>query len=168
MSDKIDRFVLLLDVFRACLRVLVESLSVSAVCCAFFLSLMHPCRSDDQPVQKEQIVTPWDVQGSVSTDGKQQAIDYDKLIDQFGTRRIDQTLLERFEKLTGHRPHVFLRRGMFFSHRSVLFDWTTPRHLEIHFPPANLTRFSTDMNRENLFISTQGGVQVATACIWDI
>ncbi|KAF9483868.1 tryptophanyl-tRNA synthetase [Pholiota conissans] len=67
----------------------------------------------------EQIVTPWDVHGSVSSDGKQQAIDYDKLVDQFGTRRVEAKLLERFEKLTGHRPHVFLRRGMFFSHREL-------------------------------------------------
>ncbi|KAI0373265.1 tryptophanyl-tRNA synthetase [Pilatotrama ljubarskyi] len=66
-----------------------------------------------------QIVTPWDVQGSVSEDGKQLAIDYDKLIDQFGTRRVDQALLERFERLTGRQPHVFLRRGMFFSHRDL-------------------------------------------------
>ena len=44
---------------------------------------------------------------------------WDKLIDQFGTRRIDPALLERFERLTGHKPHVFLRRGMFFSHRDL-------------------------------------------------
>ncbi len=68
---------------------------------------------------QDQIVTPWDVHGSVSSDGKPQAIDYDKLIDQFGTRRIDAKLLERFEKLTGQKPHVFLRRGMFFSHRYI-------------------------------------------------
>jgi tryptophanyl-tRNA synthetase len=66
-----------------------------------------------------QVVTPWDVQGSVAADGQQLAIDYDKLIDQFGTRRIDAALLERFERLTGHRPHIFLRRGLFFSHRHV-------------------------------------------------
>ncbi|KAI0806902.1 tryptophanyl-tRNA synthetase [Fomes fomentarius] len=66
-----------------------------------------------------QVVTPWDVQGQVSEDGKQLAIDYDKLIDQFGTRRVDAALLERFERLTGHKPHVFLRRGMFFSHRDL-------------------------------------------------
>jgi hypothetical protein len=66
-----------------------------------------------------QVVTPWDVQGSVSADGQQLAIDYDKLIEQFGTRRIDGALLARFERVTGHRPHVFLRRGMFFSHRCV-------------------------------------------------
>jgi tryptophanyl-tRNA synthetase len=71
--------------------------------------------TDSQP--HDQVVTPWDVQGSVTEDGKQAAIDYDKLIDQFGTRRVDPALLERFEKVTGHRPHIFLRRGMFFSHR---------------------------------------------------
>lgn len=65
----------------------------------------------------EQVVTPWDVQGSVSNDGKQLAIDYDKLIEQFGTRRIDAALLEKFEQVTGHKPHPFLRRGLFFSHR---------------------------------------------------
>ena len=66
-----------------------------------------------------QVVTPWDVEGAVTDDGKQLAIDYDKLIDQFGTRRVDAALLERFERLTGHRPHIFLRRGMFFSHREL-------------------------------------------------
>ncbi|KAF8969941.1 tryptophanyl-tRNA synthetase [Flammula alnicola] len=81
--------------------------------------LLWPKYPSDHPKTHEQIVTPWDVHGSVSSDGKQQAIDYDKLIDQFGTRRIDAKLLERFEKLTGHRPHVFLRRGMFFSHREM-------------------------------------------------
>ena len=70
----------------------------------------------------EQVVTPWDVQGSVSTDGKQLGIDYDKLIDQFGTRRVDSALLERFERLTGQKPHIMLRRGMFFSHRYVLLQ----------------------------------------------
>ncbi|KIK54573.1 hypothetical protein GYMLUDRAFT_48722 [Collybiopsis luxurians FD-317 M1] len=74
----------------------------------------------------EQVVTPWDVQGSVSNDGKQQAIDYEKLIAQFGTRRIDDALLQRFEKLTGRRPHVLLRRGMFFSHRE--FDKILDRY----------------------------------------
>lgn len=74
----------------------------------------------DPSLAHEQVITPWDVQGSISADGKQLAIDYDKLIDQFGTRRVDAALLERFEKLTGHRPHPLLRRGMFFSHRFVV------------------------------------------------
>lgn len=73
-----------------------------------------------------QVVTPWDVQGSVSADGQQLAIDYDKLIEQFGTRRIDHAMLERFERLTGHRPHVLMRRGMFFSHRE--FDKILDRY----------------------------------------
>ncbi len=84
----------------------------------------HPEQTDAAPAIKPaateahgQVVTPWDVQGQVSEDGKQLAIDYDKLVDQFGTRRVDAALLERFERLTGHKPHVFLRRGMFFSHR---------------------------------------------------
>ena len=65
-----------------------------------------------------QVITPWDVQGAV-VDGKSVGVDYNKLIEQFGTRHIDQTLLERFEKLTGQKPHLYLRRGMFFSHRFV-------------------------------------------------
>ncbi|KAG1070604.1 hypothetical protein G6F42_026111 [Rhizopus arrhizus] len=64
----------------------------------------------------QQNVTPWDVEGAV-VDGVQQAIDYNKLIEQFGTKPIDDALLERFEKLTGRKPHIFLRRGTFFSHR---------------------------------------------------
>lgn len=65
-----------------------------------------------------QNVTPWEVEGAV-VDGVQQAIDYNKLMDQFGTRPIDAALLERFETLTGRKPHIFLRRGTFFSHRLV-------------------------------------------------
>lgn len=66
----------------------------------------------------EQTVTPWDVQGAV-VDGVDVAIDYNKLVAQFGTRKIDGPLLERFERVTGRRPHVFLRRGLFFSHRDL-------------------------------------------------
>ncbi|KAF5859120.1 hypothetical protein ETB97_003311, partial [Aspergillus alliaceus] len=35
----------------------------------------------------------------------------------WNTPIIDQKLLERFEKVTGHKPHRWLRRGLFFSHR---------------------------------------------------
>lgn len=69
-------------------------------------------------VQVEQNITPWEVEGAV-VDGEVQAIDYNRLIDQFGTRRITPELLERFETVTGHRPHILLRRGMFFSHRDL-------------------------------------------------
>lgn len=35
----------------------------------------------------------------------------------WNTQLIDEKLLERFTKLTGHKPHRWLRRGLFFSHR---------------------------------------------------
>ncbi|KAK9473161.1 uncharacterized protein V1510DRAFT_402541 [Dipodascopsis tothii] len=66
----------------------------------------------------EQVVTPWDVEGAV-VDGKAQEIDYDKLIESFGTRKITDELLERFERVTGRKPHRFLRRGVFFSERDL-------------------------------------------------
>jgi tryptophanyl-tRNA synthetase len=65
-----------------------------------------------------QEITPWDVKGA-TVDGVLQEIDYNNLIVQFGTKMIDQPLLERFERLTGVTPHVFLRRGLFFSHREL-------------------------------------------------
>lgn len=64
-----------------------------------------------------QVVTPWDVEA-------ENGVDYDKLIKTFGCSKIDQTLIDRMEKLTGHKAHRYLRRGYFFSHRdlSVLLD----------------------------------------------
>lgn len=80
---------------------------------------------DPQKGSSEQVIDPWKVEGAI-VDGKQVAIDYDKLIEQFGTRRIDDALLMRFEKVTGHRPHPLLRRGAFFSHRD--FSQILDRH----------------------------------------
>ena len=71
--------------------------------------------TENEPT-KAQNVTPWEVQGE-TVGGKIQAIDYNKLVEQFGTKLISQDLLDRFEKLTGRKPHHFLRRGIFFSHR---------------------------------------------------
>jgi tryptophanyl-tRNA synthetase len=62
-------------------------------------------------MQNKFTVTPWEVSGEV---------DYDKLIKEFGTKRIDPALLERIRKHTGTLSH-FLRRGIFFSHRDL--DW---------------------------------------------
>jgi tryptophanyl-tRNA synthetase len=45
------------------------------------------------------------------------AIDYNKLVEEFGTKKINDELLARFERVTGKRPHHFLRRGIVFSHR---------------------------------------------------
>lgn len=53
-------------------------------------------------------VTPWDVEGS---------IDYQKLIQQFGTKPISEELYKKIQK---KGPlHVFLRRKYFFSHRDL-------------------------------------------------
>ena len=68
---------------------------------------------------KEQIITPFDVSGGVDESGKAVAIDYNKLVDKFGSQRIDKALLERFERVTGRKPHRLLRRGMVFSHRDL-------------------------------------------------
>jgi tryptophanyl-tRNA synthetase len=65
-----------------------------------------PTENDD-----DQQVTPWDVKAG------EKGIDYDKLIDQFGSQRIDPPLLERIGRVTGRKPHRFLRREIFFSHR---------------------------------------------------
>lgn len=60
--------------------------------------------------QTDSVVTPWAVEGDVN---------YDKLIKDFGCQAIDQGILDRMERLTGKRPHHFLRRGLFFSHRDL-------------------------------------------------
>lgn len=66
--------------------------------------------------EEEQVVNPWEV--SAKDGGK---IDYDKLIDKFGCQRLDQTLIDRVQRLTSRPPHVFLRRGVFFAHRYDCF-----------------------------------------------
>ncbi|KAJ7184361.1 hypothetical protein C8R46DRAFT_1299250 [Mycena filopes] len=110
-----------------------------------------------QASSQAQVVTPWDVQGSVSTDGKQNAIDYDKLIEQFGTRRVDAALLERFEKLTGHKPHIFLRRGMFFSHRHVVVCFPCNKLINlVPITAGSLTKFSIDTSRGKPFFLYTG------------
>jgi len=67
----------------------------------------------------KQTVDPWNVSGEVQEDGTVAAINYTKLVEEFGTKLIDQALLERFERVTGHKPHRFMRRGIVFSHRDL-------------------------------------------------
>ncbi|GFF29778.1 tryptophanyl-tRNA synthetase [Aspergillus lentulus] len=66
-----------------------------------------------------QVVTPFDVSGGVDESGKLLPVDYDKLVREFGATRISKELLERFERVTGRRPHRFMRRGIVFSHRDL-------------------------------------------------
>ena len=70
-------------------------------------SNLKPHDDDD-----DTVVNPWSVE-SVG------AINYERLIVKFGSQAIDSTLLERIERVTGRKPHRFLRRGLFFSHRDL-------------------------------------------------
>ena len=83
------------------------------------LTALSLARESQQGKEKEQIITPFDVSGGFDAQGKAVAIDYSKLIDTFGSQRIDQAMLDRFERVTGKRPHHLLRRGMVFSHRDL-------------------------------------------------
>jgi len=58
---------------------------------------------------KEFSVTPWEVKGE---------IDYDKLVKEFGTEKIDDKLLSRIKKHSKELP-IHLRRKVFFSHRDM-------------------------------------------------
>jgi len=72
-----------------------------------------------QSQSKAQIVTPFDVSGGVDESGKLLPVNYDKLVAEFGATPISPQLLERFERVTGRKPHRFLRRGIVFSHRDL-------------------------------------------------
>ncbi|HET7344488.1 MAG TPA: tryptophan--tRNA ligase [Nitrososphaeraceae archaeon] len=61
-------------------------------------------------------VTPWEVEGD---------IDYNKLIEKFGTKPISQEILEKVKKITGE-IHPMLRLQYFFSHRD--FDWILDKY----------------------------------------
>ncbi|MCJ1447562.1 MAG: hypothetical protein MMC23_008073 [Stictis urceolatum] len=69
------------------------------------------------PGSRSQDINPWSVEGGRTEDGKIVSIDYKAIAQKWNTQLIDDTLLERFEKVTGHKPHRWLRRGLFFSHR---------------------------------------------------
>ena len=68
--------------------------------------------SDSKDSKKEQIVDPW----TVESDG---AIDYERLIVQFGSQHLTEDIISRIERLTNRRAHRFLRRGLYFSHRDL-------------------------------------------------
>ena len=107
---------------------------------------------------EEFVVTPWEVRGRV---------DYDKLINIFGTQPITRELLDRIEGLAGEL-HVLLRRGVFFSHRDldlVLDDYaggrgfflytgrgpSGPMHIG-HLIPFILTKWLQDRFRVNVYV----------------
>jgi tryptophanyl-tRNA synthetase len=104
------------------------------------------------------VVTPWEVSGKM---------DYDKLISQFGTQKVDSKLLSRMKKLFGEL-HPMLKRGVFFSHRDfdkildrfekkqpfALYTGRGPSggmHLG-HILPLVFTKYLQDIFKCNLYI----------------
>ncbi len=57
----------------------------------------------------EMIVTPWEVRGKV---------DYDRLIEKFGTERITDELKEKLYRVAGER-HILVERDLVYSHRDL-------------------------------------------------
>lgn len=109
--------------------------------------------------EKDFIITPWEVKGKV---------DYDKLIRDFGTSKIDDNLKNRLFKLAKD-SHVMLKRNFFFSHRDldlVLDDFEAgksfflytgrgpsgPMHLG-HLLPLIFTKWLQEKFNVNLYIA---------------
>jgi tryptophanyl-tRNA synthetase len=67
-------------------------------------------------IDDEFKVTPWEVEGE---------IDYNKLIESFGTQKITPDLLEKVKDLIGE-VHPMLKLQYFFSHRD--FDWILSKY----------------------------------------
>lgn len=67
-------------------------------------------------IHKEFKVTPWEVEGE---------IDYNKLIENFGTQTITPHILTKVEDLIGE-IHPMLKLQYFFSHRD--FDWILSKY----------------------------------------
>ncbi len=64
---------------------------------------------ENDPSKEGFTVTPWEVEGE---------IDYQKLIEDFGTDNVDEELIDRIEEVVGD-AHFMLRRGIFYSHRDM-------------------------------------------------
>jgi len=63
---------------------------------------------------EDDVVDPWNVCSKSKT-----GIDYDKLINRFGSTKINDDLLLRIQAVTKKPIHHFLTRGIFFSHRDL-------------------------------------------------
>ena len=67
-------------------------------------------------IDDEFKVTPWEVEGE---------IDYNKLIESFGTQKITPDIIEKIKNLIGE-VHPMLKLQYFFSHRD--FDWILSKY----------------------------------------
>ncbi|KAK4961825.1 tryptophan--tRNA ligase [Elasticomyces elasticus] len=72
---------------------------------------------DPQKPAQQQQIDPYNVGGEVDETGAIKAIDYDRLIQDFGVQPLTPDHLSRFEKVTGKPAHRLMRRKLFFSHR---------------------------------------------------
>nr|POF01384.1 tryptophan--trna ligase, cytoplasmic [Quercus suber] len=71
----------------------------------------------DHSLGKQQQIDPYNVAGEIDESGNVKAIDYDRLITEFGVQPLTEAHLARFEKVTGKPAHRLMRRKLFFSHR---------------------------------------------------
>lgn len=83
--------------------------------------MVNPSQSDRNDETKNNIydefkVTPWEVEGE---------IDYNKLIESFGTQPITPDILKKIKDLIGE-VHPMLKLQYFFSHRD--FDWILSKY----------------------------------------
>ncbi|KAK5105840.1 hypothetical protein LTR62_001970 [Meristemomyces frigidus] len=74
-------------------------------------------KEKDERKPAKQKIDPWNVAGEVDEGGNVKAIDYDRLIEDFGVQPLTRAHLDRFEKVTGKPAHRLMRRKLFFSHR---------------------------------------------------
>lgn len=72
--------------------------------------------ADAEPLDEdEMVVDPF------TANAGSKGFDYMKLIEKFGSQAITPELVAKFERVTGHKPHPWIRRGIFFSHRDLDF-----------------------------------------------
>ena len=71
----------------------------------------------DQKKPSVQQIDPYNVAGEIDSSGNVKAIDYDRLIQEFGVQALTEDDLKRFQAVTGKPAHRLMRRKLFFSHR---------------------------------------------------
>jgi tryptophanyl-tRNA synthetase len=67
---------------------------------------------EKKATQDEDVVTAFGIQASTD-----KGIDYEKLLVRFGCTAVTEELKAKVERLTGAKPHRFIRRDIFFCHR---------------------------------------------------
>ena len=100
------------EAIKAAKAIAIEEKSKDDSATAIASSKTSSGNDDDD---NDMVVNAFEVKGK---------IDYNKLVDNFGSKLIDQDLLDRIERLTVGRGtvpylHRFLRRDIFFSHRDM-------------------------------------------------